>query len=394
MQVSRLPVILAIGSLMAGCATMPTPDNLPGSQYQADQRISPNVAPCLAPAEPAAITGMQRLSAEALTSSPGLLGPGDRLSLEIRGDKGTLNGDYVVAADFSLMLASQFSFDVSGQDVFSAEASLRSELVRRGLVRDLPGNVRLTLAEAGSVPVSVEGAVFAPGPVRAGVRTAEERAAIVGHPGQGDYNAGRTLASALRAAGGIRPDAAAAHVYLVRGGNYFLFDVSPAFTGGNHLDPQLAAGDRIIVPSAGCFQQELVRPSSVTAPGIRVYMSNLSRPATHNAGSAIGKESTSLPYGTRLLQGLVSANCVGGSAMNGARRAVLISRNPITGQSVVVQRSVEGLVRDATRDQENPLLMPDDAIACYDSDAMSLFDAVGVIGSLLGPAVLINGLER
>lgn len=80
--------------------------------------------------------------------------------------------------------------------------------------------------------------------------------------------------------------------------------------------------------------------------------------------------------------------------MNAARRAVLISRNPVNGRSVVISRDVERLVRDVDRDAMNPYLMPGDAIACYDSTAMTLVDAVGVVGNLLAPAVLANGLTK
>ena len=132
-------------------------------------------------------------------------------------------------------------------------------------------------------------------------------------------------------------------------------------------DPLLVAGDRIHVPSRGCFQMALARPSRITPPGVRVYLSNLTRPAASNAASAIGEHATKLPYGTRFLQGLVSANCVGGIQATNARRwGVLMSRNPITGESEVIARSIEDLVRRADRDDFNPVLLPNDAIACYD----------------------------
>ncbi len=76
--------------------------------------------------------------------------------------------------------------------------------------------------------------------------------------------------------------------------------------------------------------------------------------------------------------------------MNAGRQAVLISRNPITGRPVVITRSVEGLVRGADRDSLNPFFMPGDAVACYDSRAMALVDVVGVIGSMLSPAMLVG----
>lgn len=132
----------------------------------------------------------------------------------------------------------------------------------------------------------------------------------------------------------------------------------------------------------------LARPSRITPPGIRVYLSNLTRPASSNASSAIGDHSTKLPYGTRLLQGLVSANCVGGiQATNAQRWAVLISRNPSTGESEVIARSIEDLVRRADRDDFNPVLLPDDAIACYDSHITNVRDIIAMVAEAAGPAV-------
>ncbi len=387
--------VVVLASLLTGCATMPTPRNLAGAQYQAEQRLpAASAAPCRAEPAPALLDGLVAVAAEDLTASPDLVGPGDRLRLVVSGDAGTLTGAHVVGANGRLVIPGVVDLPAAGQTVAAVEEALRRVLIDRGLVRDIAGNVALAQLEAAGVQVSVEGAVFEPGLVRAGERSAEARSTTVGNPAAGDFNTGRSLAAALRSAGGIRPDAAADRILLVRGGRYARIDVTAAFTGGVPADPQLAAGDRILVPSAGCFQPLLVRPSSVTAPGIRVYMSNLSRPASHNAASAIGKESTSLPYGTRFLQGLVSANCVGGSAMNGARQAVLISRNPQNQRSVVIARAIEALVRDADRDASNPYLMPGDAIACYDSGAMTIVDAFGVIGNALVPAALISGLSQ
>jgi hypothetical protein len=170
------------------------------------------------------------------------------------------------------------------------------------------------------------------------------------------------------------------------------------FDGGPVEDPLLVAGDRIHVPSRGCFQMALARPSRITPPGIRVFMSNLTRPASSNATSAIGEYSTKLPYGTRFLQGLVSANCVGGIQATNARRwGVLISRNPITGKSEVVARSIEELVRRADRDDFNPVLLPNDAIACYDSHVTNARDVVATLSEGISPvlnAALFGGLAR
>ena len=138
-----------------------------------------------------------------------------------------------------------------------------------------------------------------------------------------------------------------------------------------------------------------MRPSQITPPGVRVFQSNLTQPATSNAASAIGKDSQALPYGTRFLAGLVSANCVGGSLASNARRyAVLISRNPKTRRTEVIQRSVEELVRSADRDAINPYLMPDDAIACYDSAITDSREVATIIGTMIGPAQQIHSFHK
>ncbi|MFM9851740.1 MAG: polysaccharide biosynthesis/export family protein [Sphingomonadaceae bacterium] len=397
MTFKRIITALSATASLGACATMPVPTNLSGAQYQPQQQLVRDGAfhgQCVEPSLPHSLSDLQRVDAVQFSDVPDILAPGDRLKLVVSGDSGTLTGNYVVAANGQLMIGDSITMTVAGQSRSVAQFELRNVLIRKGLVRNIAGNVRLQLEVAGSVAVSVEGAVFEPGNVRAGERVPEQNAAALTNAAGGDFNAGRTLSTALRAAGGLRPDASASSVYLVRHDSYATIDLSPALGGRGLVDPQLAAGDRIIVSTTGCFDERLVRPSSVTSPGVRVYMSNLSRPAASNASSAIGKDSTSLPYGTRLLQGLISANCVGGSAMNAARSAVLISRNPVNGKSVVIKRSVEQLVRYADRDDANPYLMPNDAIACYDSTAMSFVDVVGVLGNVLGPAALIKGIRN
>jgi hypothetical protein len=167
----------------------------------------------------------------------------------------------------------------------------------------------------------------------------------------------------------------------------------PAVTGGVLPDVPLTAGDRIIVPSRDCFQDALMRPTPITAPGMRVFLSNLTTPAASNAQSAIGKDATSLPYGTRMLQGLVAANCVGGNgATNSDRVGVLVSSDPVTGKSVVVHRAIEDLLADPGRDDVNPFLMPNDAIACYEGGVSTVRDVVRAIGEMLGPFALLSVL--
>ena len=280
-----------------------------------------------------------------------------------------------------------------GGSLSDLETTLRQTLVQAGIVRPLRNSVTVSLVEATGVSVAVAGAVFDPKAVRAGERTPESRIGLKEGEASGDANVSRSVATAIRAAGGVRPDADVQRVYLLRGDAYVELDLSGLVHGWRANDIELTAGDRIIVPSRQCFNPELVRPTPLTPPGIRVYMSNLTRSANNNAGAAIGKDTTSLPYGTRFLQALVAANCVGGSFMQSDRRAVLISRNPINGRSVVIERDIEKLVREADRDAYDPYLMPGDAIACYDSRWTNLSEAIGLVSqgiSTVTPALLLD----
>lgn len=393
-----LAAMLALG--LGGCATMPVPANHPDAQYQPEQALvqGNGAASCRIPARPPELATLHEVPAADFVDAPALLAAGDRLVLQISGDKDLLSTTYVVAADGNVAIAPDLVIAAAGKDRRAFEADLRRALVSGGYVRDIANNVRVLQVITSAVMVSVEGAVFQPGVQAVGGRLNEQNTALVDHPAQGDFNDSRTLTRAVELSGGLRPDAWPETLYVVRGDRFAVLDVRPALVGGVGqadlpTNMQMAKGDRVIVPSSGCFDARLVRPSPVTAPGIRVYMSNLSRSAASNASAAIGHDSTSLPYGTRLLQGLVSANCVGGSALNARRSAVLISRNPINGHAVVIARSIEGLVREADRDAIDPYLMPGDAIACYDSGAMNVADVVGLMGQLLGPAVLIKGLN-
>lgn len=391
--------VLAAGLLLSACATLETPRNYgpavatPRTDYVNDF-YHHRVVPCTATALPNAVDGLRYVASETLAAAPDLLAPGDHIRLSVAGDHDTLSGRYVIASDGRILLLGRIPVDAAGKTVTALERELRQILLSHDLIRPLANNVRIELSEQSGVPVAVAGAVFEPGVLRVGERQPEARSASAAQNAAGDLNAGRTVATALRAAGGLRPDADAQAIYLIRGDIWTRIDARGALDGHPFNDLPVTAQDRIIVPSLTCFQAGLVHPSAVTTPGIRVFMSNLSRPASSNASSAIGHDTTSLPYGTRLLQGLVSANCVGGSGLNAARRAVLISRDPITGQSVVIQRSVEALVRNADRDEYDPYLMPNDAIACYDSHAMNVQDVISTVSNAVTPYVLLRVVTK
>ena len=390
-------ILLASALNLSACATMEQPGNSAGSTYAAQQanRTIPVAAPkCHSVTPPAEIQNLRFVPAPELAASPDLLAAGDRLRLMVSGDKDQLTKIYVISSDGSIELQGQLRIHAAGKTVSALQTEIAQQLVARQLVRNLSNGVRISQVELAGVPVSVSGAVFEKGTVRVGERQAEVRTLNISNDAAGDMNIGRSVTTALRAAGGARPDADPRSVYLIRGAVWTQLDLSGALDGSFANDLPVTAGDRIIIPSVGCAQDYMFRPSAITAPGIRVYMSNLSRPGSNNASSAIGKETTSLPYGTRFLQGLVAANCVGGSAMNAGRSAVLISRNPVNGQSIVISRSVEKLVREADRDAYDPYLMPGDSIVCYDSAAMTLRDVISTVGEVVSPYVLFSNVNK
>lgn len=312
------------------------------------------------------------------------LSPGDRVRLALR-DGEDFAGVYEVQMDGSLHIPYLPALQVAGLTPGETEALLRETLVRAGYFR--PGLIAMSLdvQQWAAVEIYVSGAVFAPGRVVINQRPAEERMEQ-SQLMAGDAAMDRVLEAALRSAGGVRPDADLAKVLLQRDGDLLEVDLRAVLWGYPVPALPLMSGDRIHVPSTGLFSEELVKPSVITPPGMRVFLSNLTIPAPANSLSGVNQNSTSLPYGSRLLTGLLSANCVGGvAATNSSRHAVLISHNPLSGEQEVIARPVEEILASPHRSDLNPLLMPNDGIACYDSGVTNLRDLARTMADLLLP---------
>ncbi|MBY6048339.1 polysaccharide biosynthesis/export family protein [Vannielia litorea] len=393
-QVFKSSTALVAALAMSGCAALDTPDNLEpvaqGDAYQAQYRqpdvsrdeaqflrsATINAQKCRAPRGGAGGKASGATAAAALR--------GERLTrndlVDIRvGDDETFNGDYVVSRDGTLKLPFLAPIPAQGRLTSQVEADIARQLLAGDFFAETP-RISVRVADFASVTLGVSGAVFEPRAVEIG-----------GVPGDqvdsrrqqalGASTEGRNLSAALRAAGGVRPDADISAVEVRRGGTLYTLDMRGVFEGQNAVDIMLLTGDEVNVPSRGCFQEDLMRPSPISPPGISLFLSNLTQPATGNAPSAIGRETREVPYGTRYLQAVVNTNCVGGARATSANRSsVLFSRNPITKVSVVIERDIENLLRRADRDDYDPFLLPGDSIACYDSTVTN----VGEIGRVLG----------
>ncbi len=311
--------------------------------------------------------------------------PGDRFNVQLPGSP-EFNGDYVVNADGRVILP--FAGELPAVGLTNAELTTAIE---RALVKAqlfLPGQFRVSVRPVLYAPVnvSISGAVYLPGRYNIGsVKDSDKGEKALAK--FGDNPTDRFLASALKAGGGVRPDADLGAIKLVRNGKATRLNWNGAITGSPVDDLALIEGDHIEVGESRCFQSALMRPSQITPQSIRVFISNLTAPAYSNASSDTAKNNASLPYGTRLLAGAVAANCVGGSlASNAHRYIVLISRNPKTHQTEVIQRSVEELVTSPDRDSINPYLLPDDSLACYDSAVTDMREVGTTVGIMLSPA--------
>jgi polysaccharide biosynthesis/export protein len=318
---------------------------------------------------------------------------GERLSrndlIDIRvGEDETFTGSYVVSRDGTLKLPFLDPVSAQGRSTSQVEADISAQLIAREFYADAP-RISVRVADFASVSVGVSGAVFEPHAVEIGGQTGDQ----VDQARQlalGSSTEGRNLSVALRSVGGVRPDADISAVELIRAGRTYVLDLRGVFEGQNVQDIMLLTGDELRVPSRQCFQDDLMRPSPISPPGVSLYLSNLTQPASGNAVSAVNRDVREVPYGARYMQAVVDSNCVGGPRATSAHRsALLFSRNPITGVSVVIERDIEDMLRRADRDDYDPYLLPGDAIACYDSDVTNIAEIGRVLG-IVGAVVVLG----
>ncbi|MEY1557880.1 polysaccharide biosynthesis/export family protein [Yoonia sp. R2331] len=391
-KTALLPLVV-----VAACNSYDPPDNIEGvsvgDAYQAQYReptvtradaknlrsVALNASKCLplggATGKGSAIAA-SALQGERLTRN-------DLVDVRV-GDDETFNGSYVISRDGTLKLPFLSPVRAQGRSTNQIEADIEQQLLSNDFYAE-PPRISVRAADFASVTVGVSGAVFEPRAVEIG-----------GVPGDsvdgrrqdalGASTEARNLSAALRAAGGVRPDADISAVEVRRNGLVYRLDMQGVFEGQNAVDIMLLTGDEVSVPSRQCFQEDLMRPSPISPPGVSLFLSNLTQPATDNASSAIGQTVREVPYGTRYMQAVIDSNCVGGPRSTSAdRSSVLFSRNPVTGMSAVIERDIEDLLRRADRDDYDPYLLPGDALACYDSTVTNITEigrVLGVIGAV------------
>lgn len=313
---------------------------------------------------------------------------GDMIRFRIAG-MDQYDGLYQVTAEGYLDLPFSNSFLATNLSRADLIKGIEDELVRLKWFYRETVNVDLSVVEQAPINVSVIGAVFNPGRVALDSQPITRPSDPI-QQASGTFSDRRNLVSALGAAGGIRPDADTSEVILKRGNNVLLVSLQHLIDGHGFSDtPTLTNGDQIIVRSTGSANASLITPSQITPPGMRVFMSNLTAPALNNAQSAVGADSTRLPYGSSLLDSAISANCIGGTHQaNASRSIVLVTRNFGSKKQLVIRRSINQLLANSSNQSVNPFMMPNDGIACYDSRFTNFRDVARGIGEVISPILL------
>lgn len=365
---------------MTGCATTPSAVGQ-GADSQSESFQRTVVKQDIQVQQPAVMTADR---------ADTLICPGDEIKLSVL-DAEELHGIYTITAQGRLELPFIDSIRVAGMTSVQLTKHLETTLVTNKWFYHGFARVSASIVRLAPVQVSVMGAVFNPGRVTVNQRPLDAPQQTL-YQSAGDYELGRDLTAALRAAGGVRPDAKLDEIYLKRAGISYRLDLSALLEGDeNSFTPALMAGDQIIVASTGHEDTQLIRTSQITPAGMRVFMSNLTAPAMDNANSAIGNDSTRLPYGVTLLESAVAANCIGGAqSTNATRSVVLITRHHGDHAPVVIKRKIDELLGHAADNGINPYMMPNDAIACYDSRFTNFRDVARGFSEILAP-IFITG---
>ncbi|MFY0615233.1 MAG: polysaccharide export protein [Hyphomicrobiaceae bacterium] len=396
----RLAVCAAAAVLLAACVRMELPVNDDAKLYDPEKTASTSHTrrgeltytdtTCPPPGTPNFLLAANKRKRKIKAMPPMRYSPGDRFNVLVFGSK-EFSGDYAVNVDGNVNLPFAGPIKAIGLTNRQLTRSIKRRMASKGLFTESAGQISVQPVEYAPVNVTVAGAVFKPGRFTINIVLDKEKR-VARRSKSGDNPLDRFFPAAAQAAGGIRPDADLSNIKVYRNGRPITLDWRGAIAGYPVDDMPLIEGDHIQVGEAGCFQSALVRPSQITPEGIRIFLSNLTVPALNNSNSTQNHDtSAGVPYGTRMLQALVQGNCVGGTyATNAKRIAVLISRNPKTRKTEVVQRSIEDLVRSADRDKINPFLMPEDALACYDSNVTELRDVLSVIYGAILPAQQID----
>lgn len=311
---------------------------------------------------------------------------GDRLRVFVDDDE-AFSGVFEVNLDGYLHIPYLNAIPVVGLSVKQAQQALTDTLIKQKMYQLGFKGVSVKILQWSKIYVFVRGAVFNPGRVLLNDKLAAQQS-FQQTQESGNYSIKRFLTFALKGAGGIQPNADLSRIKIIRKDKMLTLDVSGILNGATVVDIPLIAGDQVFIPYLEKINPALIKPSQITPPGFQVFMSNLSQPSQSNAQSSISKASRSVPYGTRLLQGAMAANCIGGSWINSSRKVLYTTKDLFTGEAKTQVFDLDEVAIKANQLDGNPYLMPNDGIACFDSDATNIREVAKYLGDILDPVAI------
>jgi polysaccharide biosynthesis/export protein len=304
---------------------------------------------------------------------------GDVVRLDLV-DGADFAGVYTVNLDGHINLPYAGRIPAAGQTTAGLMRSIKQRLVQKKLFRAENLDISVIPMDWARIQISVSGAVFQPGRALTFATKDKEQDAQAA----GDSPPGRFLSSGMLLAGGVQPDADLSQVILSRSGRQFTVDLSGVMNGAPVPEISLMNGDHIEVLSTGCRQSPLARPSQITPSVIRIFFSNMSIAPTTNSDQRM----VQVPYGAKLIDGAMVANCVGGTQLtNASRRIAYITSEG--GRSVVRDIRIRDMLGNPDDLSVNPHMMPNDAIACFDSEVTNIRDIARTLTELLNAYGLV-----
>lgn len=280
-----------------------------------------------------------------------VLSPADRVQITVTNGE-EFSGEQIVRSDGTIQLPMIGSIQAAGFEESAVQEKISGAL--RKYIKDPQVNLRLSAA--GAITVNVNGAVYSPGPVV--LTTQAITLADKTSTSSQDVSPVRTLAAAIRTAGGLRPQASKM-LTLTRNGTTRSIDVSGAFDNRGFENVALVSGDVIDVPSTDKIDETLLRPSQLTPVSLTINVAG----KLPNPGQLV------LPIGARLVDGLAAAGAGGGGITESNREAVLVRRDLQTGKLSSKVFAVDALT-------DGPPLMQGDTVVVREGTASNVMDAL------------------
>ncbi|MEC6798769.1 polysaccharide biosynthesis/export family protein [Photobacterium sp. S4TG1] len=382
-----LTILLIIGMLL-GCASERTINSYSSTKclnycnencnYHSDQKYTNSN-----------ISGNINNNIDRILNKNEILSAGDVLNINILNNI-TLSKDYIIKSNGKIYLPWIAPIQAEGLSIDELNEKILTSYIVNDIFKKDSFYPIITVIKYAPISIKINGEVFKPGFI-----IINKNDPILNH--YKDLGISHTedkmLTLAIKLAGGIKPTADITNVRLVRGGVSYIIDLNGVLSDGGFKDIPLANGDEIYIGSSLCVDADLIRVSKITPIGIKLFLSNTTIPAENNNLSNINRDTREMPYGSRLMDAVFSANCMGGTESTNSGRGVLLITSLNNDDNLVALKiGTYDLVKHRNNPHYNPYLMNGDKIACYDSGMTNYLAIIKSLTETLLPITLMHGL--